>query len=195
MTENAKAARSYPWTTQLSDVEVTFRRMTAADFDTVLAFTRSLPEHDLLFLRIDITQPETIRAWIGNIERGVTQTILAEENGQLIGYASLHRNSILWTRHMGEIRLLVSSNYRGKGIGGSLARQVFDLAQDSDLYKIMVQMMSTQRGAQSIFHHLGFIPEATLNDWVIDRAGRMHSLIVMAREVEDPGLPEAVPER
>lgn len=191
MTENATQTRSYPWTTRLSDVEVTFRRMTAEDFDAVLAFTRSLPEHDLLFLRIDITQPETIRAWIENIERGVTQTILAEEKGQLIGYASLHRNPILWTRHMGEIRLLVSSNYRGKGIGGSLARQVFALAQKSDLYKIMVQMMSNQRGAQSIFHHLGFIPEATLNDWVIDRAGCMHSLIVMAREVEDPELPEA----
>ncbi len=190
MTENATQPRSYPWTTRLSDVEVTIRRMTAEDFDTVLAFTRSLPEHDLLFLRIDVTQPETVRTWIKNIERGVTQTLLAEEYGTLIGYASLHHSDILWTRHLGEIRLLVSSNYRGKGIGGALARQVFALAQQSDLYKIMVQMMSTQRGAQSIFHHLGFIPEATLNDWVIDRAGGMHSLIVMSREVEDLEFPD-----
>lgn len=188
MTETAAPTPAYPWTTRLNDLEVTFRLMTADDEEAMLAFTRGLPEHDLLFLPVDVTRAETVRAWIGNVEEGRTTTVLAEEQGALIGYCSLHRSELLWIRHLGEIRLLVSSNYRGKGVGGELARQVFALAQTTQLHKLMVQMMSTQRDAQGLFHHLGFIPEALLNEWVIDRKGRMHDLIVMSREVLDPEL-------
>lgn len=177
--------RTFPWTTQASDVEVTFRKMTRADRERVLEFTRSLPERNLLFLRIDITRSEVVDQWLHNIEEGRTVTILAEDAGVLIGYCSLHRSEILWARHLGEIRLLVGPNYRGKGIGSLLARQVFEIAQGTDLLKLVVNMMSTQRDAQSLFHNLGFIPEAMLHDWAIDRAGRTHDLIIMSREVED----------
>lgn len=193
MTETAAPIRTYPWTTRLADLEVTCRLMTAADEEAVLAFTRGLPEHDLLFLPVDITQPETVRDWIQHIDQGQTVTVLAEEEpdgeeSRVVGYCSLHRSELLWTRHLGEIRLLVSSNYRGKGVGGELARQIFAIAQGTDLHKLMVQMMSTQRDAQALFHRLDFIPEALLNDWVIDRNGRMHDLIVMSREVVDVPL-------
>ena len=177
--------RTYPWTTKTNDLVVTFRKMTAEDRDRVLAFTQSLPERNLLFLRIDITRPEVIDQWVQYIEEGVTVTVLAEESGQLVGYCSLHHSEILWARHLGEIRLLVSPNFRGKGLGGLLARQIFDIAQGTELSKLVVNMMSTQRDAQSLFHRLGFIPEAMLHDWAIDRAGRTHDLIIMSREVED----------
>ncbi len=183
MTEIA-APRAYPFSTRLSDLEVTFRLMAAENEEALLSFTRGLPEHDLLFLPVDITQADTVREWIENIEKGRTVTVLAEESSQVVGYCSLHRSALLWIRHLAEIRLLVSSNYRGKGIGGQLASQIFALALETELHKLMVQMMSTQRDAQALFHGLGFIPEATLHDWVIDRNGRMHSLIVMSREVD-----------
>jgi hypothetical protein len=48
-----------------------------------------------------------------------------------------------------------------------------------------VQMMSTQQDAQTLFHDLGFVPEALLNDWAIDRQGHTHDLIVMSREVDE----------
>lgn len=182
------SARTYPWTTRLGDLTVTFRRMTPADRDRLLAFTQSLPERSLLFLRIDVTRPEVVDQWIRNIEEGRTITLLAEESGELIGYCSLHHSEILWTRHLGEIRLLVSPDYRGKGVGGQLARQLFALAQqETELLKLVVNMMSTQRDAESLFHHLGFIPEAMLHDWAIDLTGATHDLIIMSREIEDPG--------
>ena len=183
MTDPA-ASRSYPWTTQLDELAVTFRLMTAGDAETILDFSRQLAEHDLLFLRIDITRPEGVDGWIRNIEAGRTQTILAETGGRIAGYCSLHRAEILWTRHLGEMRLLVSSEFRGHGIGGELARQIFDIARQTDLHKLTAQMMSTQRDAQNLFHQLGFIPEAMLHDWVIDRNGTMHDLIIMSREVD-----------
>jgi RimJ/RimL family protein N-acetyltransferase len=184
-----RAPRTYPWTTSAGDLEVTFRLMCAADRDRVTAFTQGLPEQSLLFLRSDITQPAVIDRWVRQIENGRTMTVLAEESERMIGYCSLHRSDILWSRHVGEIRLLVAPDYRGQGVGGLLVRQIFRLAQDTDLLKLVANMMSTQRDAQSLFHHLGFIPEAMLHDWAIDRKGRTHDLIIMSREVEDEESP------
>ncbi len=159
--------------------------MDEADRSRMLAFTQGLPERDLLFLRHDITDMQVIDDWLRAIERDHTVTILAEEDDKLIGYCSLHRSPILWTRHLGEIRMLVGPNHRGKGIGKSLVQQIFGFTHDFKLQKVMVKMMSTQRDAQTLFHHLGFIPEALLHDWAIDRNGRTHDLIVMSREVDD----------
>lgn len=177
--------RRFPWTTAIGDLEITFRRMDEADSNQVLAFTQSLPERDLLFLRYDITDPQVVDEWVRSIELGRTVTILAEEGGRMVGYCSLHRSDILWTRHLGELRLMIGPNYRGKGIGGTLVRQVFGFAREFELQKLVVNMMSTQRDAQNLFHSLGFIPEALLNDWAIDRQGRTHNLIVMSREVDE----------
>ncbi len=177
--------KTYPWSHRFGDVDLTLRTITAADRDTILEFTRVLPERDLLFLRMDITQAAVVDSWIDNIETGKTVSLLAETEEHMVGYCSLHHSEIIWTHHLGEIRLLVAPEYRGKGIGGTLARQTFDLAKHLNLQKLVVQMMSTQQNAQTLFHHLGFVPEALLHDWAIDRNGRTHDLIVMSREVEE----------
>ncbi|MEM8964735.1 MAG: GNAT family N-acetyltransferase [Acidobacteriota bacterium] len=174
----------FPRTTSFGNVEVTFRPMVPGDRTTILAFARALDEVDLLFLRTDITRDDVIDQWLLEIDSGQTTTILAEVGGHVAGYCSLHHSESLWTRHLGEILLLVDHEYRGLGLGGHMARQILELAKNHDLHKLVAQMTSTQRNAQSLFHHLGFIPEAMLHDWVIDRNGRTHNLIVMSREVD-----------
>src|SRR5580692_11978210 len=69
---------------------VSLRLMEAADKQRVLSFARSLPPDDLLFLRTDITEPALVDEWIGNLEKGATVTVLADIDGELAGYASLH---------------------------------------------------------------------------------------------------------
>jgi len=185
VTETVTPVRTYPWTCHFGELEVTFRLMTAEDRAAILAFADELPEHDLLFLRVDITRPEAIDEWIRNIERGRTRTVLAEAGGRVVGYCSLHWNDLLWTRHLGEIRVMVGPNFRNRGLGHALAEQVFAFASELGLFKVTAQMMSSQRQAQDLLHRLGFIPEALLHDWVIDRKGRTHDLILMSREVEE----------
>ena len=50
--------RSYPWTTTLKDRQITLRLMQSTDRDALLDFARSLPADNLLFLSVDITEPE-----------------------------------------------------------------------------------------------------------------------------------------
>lgn len=176
--------RTYPREAKLNDGRpVTLRLMERADRDAVLAFAQSLPADDLLFLRTDVTNPRVLDEWVRNIESGRTITVLAEIEGQLAGYSSLHYNDVLWTRHVGEIRVILGSDYRRLGLGRRLANEVFLIAKDMGLQKMMAQMTPDQQGARATFEHLGFRPEALLADFVLDREGKTRDLLIMAHDI------------
>lgn len=179
------AAEQFPKTVTLpGGGQVEIRPMTASDRDAIVGFARQLPQEDLLFLRVDITEPAVVDAWIRNQQSGLSTTLLAYDESGLIGYAAVHRNPAPWTRRVGEIRVNVSPAYRGKGLGRVLITHIFDLARGLGLAKLVANMTSDQHGAQTAFRHLGFVPEAVLADHVEDREGRSRDLIIMTHDVE-----------
>jgi L-amino acid N-acyltransferase YncA len=175
--------RTYPWSTTLKDKKVTLRLMQPDDSGALLGFAKSLPEDDLLFLSVDITRNEALDQWVQSIKSGQIRTVLAEANGMLIGHGTLNHNELQWTRHLGEIVLLINPDFRGIGLGSLLANELFSIARELGLQKIVARMASEQRGALQVFERLGFRAEALLADYVIDRAGRTHDLIVMSYDV------------
>ncbi len=79
MADKGNSRETFPKQIKLSDgTEVTIRRMDADDQDKILAFAGKLPEEDLLFLRTDITDRQTVKLWADNVKRGNTVTLLAE---------------------------------------------------------------------------------------------------------------------
>ena len=187
-----KLRRDYPRTVTLDgNTSVNLRLMTRDDAAKLVSFARALPADDLLFLRTDITDPEVVNSWVQNIETGRTVSVLAEQNGDLAGYASLHYNEVDWQRHLGEIRIQVGQRLRSRGLGRCLADEVFAIARDLGLKKIVAHMTPDQRGAVATFERLGFQPEALLQDFVMDRDGRTRDMIIMAYDVD--GLTDRVP--
>jgi len=176
---------AYPRAVTLSSGSaIQLRLMTPADADRIVAFARALPADDLLFLRTDITDPGVVAQWVRNLGAGRTITVLAEADGDLAGYASLHYSEINWQRHLGEIRLQAGARFRSQGLGRALAGEIFGIARGLKLRKLVAQMTTDQRGAVATFERLGFRPEALLQDFVMDRAGRTRDLMVMAYDVE-----------
>jgi L-amino acid N-acyltransferase YncA len=181
----SEAEMDYPRETKLPDggsVEV--RLMSADDRDAVLAFAKGLPEEDLLFLRVDLTEPGVIDEWIGNLENGSSTSLVAYDQNGLVGYATVHRSPARWTRRVGEIRVNVSPEYRARGLGRRLISQIFDLARSQGLRKLMANMTTDQPGAQAAFRKLGFVPEALLADYVEDRNGLARDMVIMSYDVD-----------
>jgi RimJ/RimL family protein N-acetyltransferase len=173
-----------PRDVKLSDGgEITLRMLTMADFDAFFAFTSSLPPHDMLFLRTDITDATVLAGWLENIELGRILTIVAEREDKVHGYGSLHFSNAPWSQHVGELRVLVDGAMRGKGLGRALTEAVFAQALQRGIEKIMAQMTVDQKGAIATFEELGFKPEALLVDHVKDREGRKHDLLVYSHDV------------
>jgi L-amino acid N-acyltransferase YncA len=176
--------RTYPHTITLDNsIDVSLRLMTPADTYRIVAFARSLPEDDLLFLRMDITKLNVVAQWGQNLKDGRTVTVLAEVGSETVGYASLHHNEVTWQRHLGEIRIQVGSRHRSQGLGRALAEEIFTIARDLRLRKIVAQMTPDQKGAIATFERLGFRDEAVLHNFVIDRTGRTRDLMLMTYDV------------
>ena len=113
-------------------------------------------------------------------------TVLAEVDSEIAGYVSLHHNEVTWQRHLGEIRIQVGPRYRSQGLGRALAGEIFTIARDLKLRKIVAQMTPDQKGAIATFERLGFRTEALLQDFVIDRTDRTRDLMVMTCDVTEP---------
>jgi L-amino acid N-acyltransferase YncA len=183
--EPRQVHRSYPHTVTLSDGrQVRLRLMTpGTDVYRLHAFAKSLPTDDLQFLRVDITRLMVVIHWAQNIKAGVTVTVLADANDEVVGYASVHNDQVSWQRHLGELRIQVGSAYRGCGLGGLLGKEVFAIASDLGIEKIVAQMTADQRQAIALVERHGFKHEAVLHDFVIGRDGRKNDLVVMTRNV------------
>jgi RimJ/RimL family protein N-acetyltransferase len=180
----AGAALTLPRSVALSgNGEVTLRLLERADRDAFLAFTKTLPEHDLLFLRIDITNPDVVDNWLDNVDLGRTVTVIAERDGAIVGYGSLHLNNATWSQHVAEIRVLTGPQARGMGLGRVLTETIFAVALERGIEKIMAQMTIDQKGAIATFEQLGFQAEALLRDHVKDRRGEKHDLLILSHDV------------
>jgi len=187
VSRTTEVKRAYPWTDVIDGTEITFDLMARSDTAAFLAFAKSLRAEDLMFLRLDITQPETVENWVKNIEEGRTITVLARDGDAIIGYGTLHYNETWWTRHLGQIRILVQSERRKLGLGRKLAVELFQLAREKNLHRIFVQMAADQPHVRQLFEDMGFRAEALLTDWVMDRDSRTHDLLIMSHHVGDFG--------
>ena len=181
---SAPILESYPREVKVSDNRtVALRLMEKADRDRIVDFARALPPDNLLFLRRDITDPKVVDEWVQDIERGRTVTVLAEGEGELVGYASLWQDDSFWGRHVGELRVLVRPDYRGVGLGRRLSFDVFAIAKDLGLEKIIARMTPEQKRTKANLERLGFTVDALLHGFVRDRDGKPHDLLVMSSDV------------
>jgi L-amino acid N-acyltransferase YncA len=147
------------------------------------AFASSLPKDDLQFLRVDITRFLVVMLWARNVKDGRTITVLAEVGDEVVGYASVHNDQVSWQRHLGELRIQVGQAYRGCGLGALLGKEIFAIASDLGIQKIVAQMTVDQRQAIALVERHGFKHEAVLHDFVIGRDGRKNDLVVMTCDV------------
>jgi L-amino acid N-acyltransferase YncA len=174
---------SFPRAVSLGRKAFDMRWMKPGDGERLLSFARSLDEDDLLFMRMDLTRQDAVDDFVRQIEEGSRVALLAEYSGKVVGYGSLNRRPANWQRHLGEIRTVVAKSERGSGLGRFLAEQMFDTARDMGLTKIVAQMAREQDGARRMFQRLGFTAEALLADWIQDRDGRQHDLVLMSYDV------------
>jgi L-amino acid N-acyltransferase YncA len=121
--------------------------------------------------------------WLEDIKRERITTVLAEREGALAGYASVDRGDVSWSPHVAELRVMVASSMRRRGLGRVLTLEAFLIALELGVEKMMAQMTADQDSAVAVFETLGFRTEALLRDHVKDREGRKLDLIIMAHDV------------
>lgn len=177
------ALEGFPKRANLRDgSQVLLRPVSFEDSEALLLLYRGLPEEDRLVLRDDVTRPEWSERFLTKVALGDVLSIVAQENGRLVGEASLYRQRHGWTAHVGELRVNIDRAHRRIGLGFVLARELVKLARGLGLEKLVAQMVETQEGARRVFERLGFVQEAVLKGHVKDAEGVKRDLLLLASD-------------
>jgi ribosomal protein S18 acetylase RimI-like enzyme len=159
------------------------RPIVPKDRKALAAFFAKIPDGDRTFFKEDVLDERVVAAWAearGNDERVVAVT----DSGEIAGWLALS-GGVGWTDHVGDLRLVVDPSHRRQGLGRTLARHALLGGLRRGYSKLVVEIVSDETGAISMFEDLGFQPEALLVDQVRDRRGQLRDLVLLALYAEE----------
>ncbi|MGA2586195.1 MAG: GNAT family N-acetyltransferase [Candidatus Aminicenantales bacterium] len=165
--------------------EVTVRRLTMDDLDRLMDFYSSLPEEDRKYLKFDVTDRKVVAKRLRRIDSGDDIRIVAVHGGVIVASGALELSGEAWSKHQGEIRVIIARPFHHRGLGTIMIRELYFIAVQNQITTIVARMMRPQVGAQKIFRRLGFREETLLPDFVKDIKGGAQDLIVMTCDVKD----------
>jgi ribosomal protein S18 acetylase RimI-like enzyme len=162
-------------TDQLNDL----RPLRPDDVERVLAFLVAMPEGDRTFFK-ETDDRATVERWIEDERAG--RWILCDDAGQVEAYLAVIPG-VGWSSHVGELRLVVGSGQRRRGLGRALARRGLIEAVHRGLEKIVVEVVASREGDVEMFSSIGFQAEALLTNQIRDRSGHTEDLVILAHDV------------
>ena len=179
----SETSRSYPRTAACGESQVEIALMTAGDRAALVEFVAGLAVQDLLFVPRDLGHPKVVDAWMRSLASGELSSLVARHEGAMVGCTAIVTDDLSWSRHVGELRVLVAPGWRGRGLGRVLIQECFAQALELGLKKLVAQMTADQRAAVAVFEELGFRAEAVLRNHVADRDGKLHHLVLLSHDV------------
>jgi GNAT superfamily N-acetyltransferase len=165
--------------------EVVIRLMSPGDTERSYDFFAHLPADDRRYLRVDVTRREVVERRAHEIDTDRVVRLVAVDGEAIVADGTLELAGHGWGENIGEIRLIVARPYQRLGLGTILARELYFLAAERKLHRIVVRMMRPQKGARRIFRQLGFKDEYLIPEHVRDQDGTWQDLIIMRCNLED----------
>ena len=145
--------------------EFHLREAQPGDEGLVLSFIRQLAEYENLLDQVEADEA-TLRHSL--FERKAAHALIAEENGEPIGFALYFYNfSTFQGRHGLYLEdLFVKPEYRGKGYGSAMLAWLAKKAVDEDCGRFEWVCLDWNEPALKVYRRLGAQPQ---NQWVIQR--------------------------
>ncbi|HUC33357.1 MAG TPA: GNAT family N-acetyltransferase [Ilumatobacteraceae bacterium] len=152
--------------------------LTAQHREALVEFVAQIAERDRLFVDRTLISQVKIASWTKAVPE--RRLVAVDDDGSVGGLVTVSPG-VGWSAHTAEVRLLVGTAQRGKGVGKALAHGGIELAQSMGIEKLWIETMAANAGGQAIFLAFGFTEEATLRGQVRDEDGNLQDIVVLTR--------------
>jgi ribosomal protein S18 acetylase RimI-like enzyme len=152
------------------------RALTADDAAALERFVAAIPEEDRSFFKEDVTHPAVFERWLSG--DGDLHLVRVDEKGRIEAAASVVRG-VGRSSHVGDLRLVVAPDCRGRGVARDLGRRAVAESLRGGLLKLTVEVAAEQQHAIDVFAAMGFVPEALLRDHLRDPSGELHDVVLL----------------
>jgi putative acetyltransferase len=172
---------AYPKELTLRDGStITVRPLERRDANALREFFLGIPEEERFFLKDDVTSEEVIRSWVDGLDFRRALPLVAVVDGRFVAEAVLVRRRGNARAYLGEVRVTVSPEFRNRGLGTALIRELCDIADDEELDKVIFEIVEDmEKDAVKATEWLGFIRVGTIEGGARDQAGHPHNIVIM----------------
>ncbi len=163
--------------------QLIFRPMTRDDEQAVYLFFSTLSEESRRYLRSDVTNRKIVAQWARDLNYERSLPILAEYDGRIVASATLHRQTFGWGRHVGEVRIAIGDDFRGRGLGSTMLAEIYRIAAQSGLRKLMARVITARAEVIRAFEKAGYNRVTVLKKFVKDIYQNYADIAIMVKEV------------
>jgi acetyltransferase len=157
---------------------VLLRPLVAEDRKLLIDLFAAAASDDTKYLRDPITDAEHVGRWVDQLDYGHVVPLVAIAHDQIVGDATLHFRRGP-SRHIGELRIFLSKDFRRRGLGTHMLRTLIDLARKAGLYMLRAEVVVDQVKVIKAFQSLGFQPNCTFEDTFMFPDGSTTDTMVM----------------
>lgn len=160
-------------------LRVLLRPMTTADQGlTVEMFCQLATADDVRYLKENVRNSEIVATWFADIDYDKVVPLLALHGERLVGDATLHRRRGA-ERHIGELRIFLSKEFRGVGLGMQMLEELIEIGREMGLHMLVAEVVSDELSVIKAFRKLGFVRHAEIDDYFMDVDGGLHDVSLM----------------
>lgn len=145
--------------------ELTFRYAQRSDTPLILQFIRELAEYEKMSDEV-VADEETLETWL--FDKGKAEVLFAVAGGKEVGYALFFHNFSTFLGRAGIYLedLFVKPEYRGKGYGKALLKQVASIAVERNCGRLEWSCLDWNQPSIDFYLSLGAEP---MSDWTAYR--------------------------
>ncbi|MBN2492988.1 MAG: GNAT family N-acetyltransferase [Deltaproteobacteria bacterium] len=170
---------------QLGGHELVFRQPAVEpDLDRLVSFFRQLSSEQRNYLRYDVTEAGPCRQRLEQLDGKDHWRLVAEQDGEIIGDATMDREPFGWTRHVAELRAVVNPSYLHLGVGPTLFRELAAIGNRAGIELLFTEVMADQTELVAALEKSGFVKEAVRKRYAKDLRGQSHDVIIMSNDLE-----------
>lgn len=142
-------------------------------------FFHRIPAEDKMCIREDVDSRDVVKRWADNLDCGSAFPILALDGDRVVGDTTLHRNRTGWKRRVGVIRIRVESDYRHRGPGAAMLREIRYAGEKTALRHIVAEAVEERQGAIRALEKQGFERAVAYRNYVNDRKGGLRNPVIL----------------
>jgi len=152
--------------------------MVAEDVEGLFEMYAQASEEDKLSLRHDVSDKAVIQSWSDNLNYSRVLPLLAVINNKIVGNATLHRKQGPY-RHIGEIRIFLAKDFRGRGLGTEMLKTLIDMARKEGLHQLRAEVFASTPKVIRAFESLGFERGCALEDYFMLPNNKTEDIVLL----------------
>ena len=157
---------------------VLLRPLVAEDRKMLIDLFAAASPDDTKYLRDPITDADHVGRWADQIDYTRVVPLVAVAQDRMVGDATLHFRKGP-SRHIGELRIFLSKDFRRRGLGTHMLRTLIDLARKAGLHMLRAEVVADQVKVVKAFQSLGFQPQCTFEDTFMFPDGGTSDTVVL----------------